>query len=164
MAARRLFNALQGQTDLYYDVSIVFGTCARTSKHSKYVQSCVMSAEKNAFPDQRVNVMDSANDIAKSCALRKPGVSRRRRARAHLKSYINQDKGGGTASGDGSHTANTSVSIKEWSPEIHTHTHTLPSWRRSESSKSKPLGKAVIQGARRKLWKRALRSDPGSYM
>lgn len=50
MAARRLFNALQGQTDLYYDVSIVFGTCARTSKHSKYVQSCVMSAEKNAFP------------------------------------------------------------------------------------------------------------------
>lgn len=70
MAARRLFNALQGQTDLYYDVSIVFGTCAHTSKHSKYVQSCVMSAEENAFPHQRMNVMDSANDMPKAALWR----------------------------------------------------------------------------------------------
>lgn len=95
MAARRLFNALQGQTDLYYDVSIVFGTCARTSKHSKYVQSCVMSAEKNAFPRSTRERDGFCQRYCQKLRFEEAGrFSRRRRARAHLKSYINQDKGG----------------------------------------------------------------------
>lgn len=44
MAAQHLFNVLQGQSDLYYDVSMVLRARADIGKN---INSCIMLAEKN---------------------------------------------------------------------------------------------------------------------